>query len=63
MKVIYLTYDGLTDSLGQSQILPYLKGLSNLGNDITIISFEKQHLNKNLMNSCTNELNKYHILW
>lgn len=39
-RVIYLSYDGLTDPLGQSQILPYLKGLSD-GYDITIVSFEK----------------------
>lgn len=41
-NILYLTYDGLTDSLGQSQILPYLTGLSKLGYSFTIISFEKQ---------------------
>ncbi len=40
-SIIYLTYDGLTDPLGQSQILPYLSGLSRYGHSITIISFEK----------------------
>jgi len=25
-RVLYLSYDGLTDPLGQSQILPYVKG-------------------------------------
>lgn len=40
-SVLYLTYDGLTDPLGRSQILPYLCGLSAMGYDITIISFEK----------------------
>lgn len=39
--VLYLTYDGLTDPLGQSQIIPYLKGLSGLGHSITILSTEK----------------------
>lgn len=39
--ILYLTYDGLTDPLGQSQILPYLTGLSKYGHSITIISFEK----------------------
>jgi len=39
--ILYLTYDGLTDPLGQSQILPYLEGLSKLGHEITVISFEK----------------------
>lgn len=41
MRVLYLSYDGLTDPLGQSQILPYLKGLAKLGYDIDIITFEK----------------------
>lgn len=41
MRVLYLTYDGLTDPLGQSQVLPYLKSLAARGHDITIISCEK----------------------
>ena len=44
MRVLYLTYDGLTDPLGQSQILPYLLGLrKRLGErfEPAIISFEK----------------------
>ena len=40
-KVLYLSYDGLTDPLGQSQILPYLIGLTKAGYQFTIISFEK----------------------
>ena len=40
-KVLYITYDGLTDPLGQSQVLPYLMGLSSRGHRITILSCEK----------------------
>jgi glycosyltransferase involved in cell wall biosynthesis len=40
-NVLYLSYDGLTDPLGQSQILPYLAGLARLGHRISIISVEK----------------------
>ncbi|MDB4534294.1 glycosyltransferase, partial [Vicingaceae bacterium] len=40
-KVLYLSYDGLTDPLGQSQVLPYIIGLGEKGFDFTIISFEK----------------------
>ncbi len=39
--ILYITYDGLTDPLGKSQILPYLTGLSRLGHRITILSAEK----------------------
>ncbi len=41
-NILYLSYDGLTDPLGQSQILPYLVGLSKLGYSINVISFEKK---------------------
>jgi glycosyltransferase involved in cell wall biosynthesis len=41
-KVLFITYDGLTDPLGQSQVLPYLEGLAALGHSITILSFEKK---------------------
>jgi glycosyltransferase involved in cell wall biosynthesis len=41
-KVLYITYDGLTDALGQSQILSYLSRLSHQGNEFFILSFEKE---------------------
>ena len=41
VRALYLTYDGLTDPLGQSQILPYLEGLSRDGNRFVVLSFEK----------------------
>lgn len=40
-NVLYISYDGLTDPLGQSQILPYIVGLSKLGYLFTVISCEK----------------------
>lgn len=40
-QVLYLSYDGMTDPLGQSQVLPYLVGLSKQGYQFTLISFEK----------------------
>jgi glycosyltransferase involved in cell wall biosynthesis len=40
-EVLYLSYDGMTDPLGQSQVLPYLVGLSEKGYRITLVSFEK----------------------
>ncbi|MFN4812533.1 MAG: glycosyltransferase [Bacteroidia bacterium] len=41
-KVIYLSYDGMTDPLGQSQVLPYLIGLSERGYEIFLVSCEKK---------------------
>jgi len=41
MNVLYLSYDGLTDGLGRSQVLPYIFGLKQKGHSFTIVSFEK----------------------
>lgn len=41
-EVAFLSYDGMTDPLGQSQVLPYLCGLSKAGYAITLFSFEKE---------------------
>jgi glycosyltransferase involved in cell wall biosynthesis len=41
-RVLYLSYDGMTDPLGQSQVLPYLSALSSQGYSFTIVSFEKK---------------------
>jgi len=41
INILYISYDGMTDPLGQSQVIPYLQGLSNLGYAYTLISFEK----------------------
>ena len=42
MKVLYISYDGMTDALGRSQVIPYLVGLSSKGHTIHIISCEKK---------------------
>ena len=42
-KVLFITYDGLLDPLGRSQILPYIIGLSKKGLVFTVLSFEKKH--------------------
>lgn len=39
---LFVSFDGMTDPLGQSQVLPYLTGLSNLGFKIGIVSCEKK---------------------
>lgn len=40
-NVLYLSYDGMTDPLGQSQVLPYIIGLAKKGFHFHLISFEK----------------------
>jgi len=41
-EVLYLSYDGMTDPLGQSQVIPYLAGLSKSGFHFHLVSFEKK---------------------
>ncbi|MBL0274381.1 MAG: glycosyltransferase [Chitinophagaceae bacterium] len=43
-NILYISYDGMTDPLGQSQVLPYLEGLSQSGYRFTLLSFEKKEL-------------------
>jgi len=50
--ILYITYDGLTDFLGQSQVLPYIIGLEKEGYRFSILSFEKKEkyeTNKNVI--------------
>lgn len=39
--VLYITYDGLLDPLGASQILPYLRGIAAAQGGVVVLSFEK----------------------
>lgn len=40
-KILFISYDGMTDPLGQSQVIPYLAGLTRYGYQFTILSCEK----------------------
>lgn len=62
-KILYITYDGLTDPLGQSQILPYLCGLSRQGYCFTILSFEKKEAFKQNQAKIRAILNQFSITW
>ncbi len=41
INILYISYDGMTDPLGQSQVIPYLAGLAKEGYSFTILSCEK----------------------
>ena len=62
-NVLFLTYDGLTDMLGQSQILPYLEGLSKYEFNITIISFEKKKYFSLFSDEIQKRCNQHNIKW
>ena len=63
-KILYISYDGLLEPLGQSQVLEYQKKLSN-NNKIYIVSFEKKSLDTNntFHNSTLNIIRSSNINW
>jgi len=62
-KVLYITYDGLLDQLGQSQILPYLYKLSEKNHHMHIVSFEKSIHTKAEIESLKSDLKSKSINW
>lgn len=40
-RVLYISYNGMLEPLGQSQVMPYLRELSKLGVEFTLLSFER----------------------
>jgi len=63
MNILYITYDGLTDPLGQSQVIPYVKGLSNTGFTITILSYEKKDNYRKFKEEISKQLADNNIQW
>ena len=62
-NVLYISYDGLTDPLGQSQVIPYLTGLARLGHSITVLSCEKRHNFDQHEVRCARILEEHGIAW
>lgn len=62
-NVLYITYDGLSDPLGQAQILPYILGLEKKGIHFTVISFEKKAVLSHNKDSIISQLNNTNITW
>ena len=61
--VLFISYDGLTDPLGQSQVLPYLVGLSKSGYSISVISAEKKDKFEATNKIITEICQSAHINW
>jgi len=40
-QVLFISYNGMLEPLGQSQVIPYLKELSKLGAQFTLLSYER----------------------
>ena len=63
IKVLYLSYDGMTDPLGQSQVIAYLKRLSQRNIKIDIISFEKPEVYQQKKEVLEKEIATTSITW
>jgi glycosyltransferase involved in cell wall biosynthesis len=63
MRILYITYDGLTEFIGQSQILPYLLGSAGKGNELTVISFEKEDRRNRLGTAVSQLCDNAGIAW
>jgi glycosyltransferase involved in cell wall biosynthesis len=53
----------MSDPLGQSQVIPYLKGLSGMGHEIFLLSCEKRNIDAGDISKLQNELEKSGIHW
>jgi glycosyltransferase involved in cell wall biosynthesis len=62
-KILYVSFDGMTDALGQSQVIPYMIGLTKLGHKVTILSCEKANKLKEHGENIKNLLLKEGIDW
>ena len=40
-RILYISYDGMTDALGEGQVINYLIGLRAYNYEFDILSFEK----------------------
>lgn len=63
MRVLFITYDGLLDPLGGSQILPYLMDIAKHQASLHILSFEKSDKYTEGANALRNKLTENNISW
>lgn len=62
-KVLYFSYDGLLDPLGQSQIVPYISAISAAGHSLTVVSYEKIGRTKEQIKIMEMKLQKIGVNW
>lgn len=62
-SILFISYDGMTDPLGQSQVIPYLTGLSKFGYHFTILSCEKPARFQKNKNRVVAIMEPYSIKW
>lgn len=63
MKILYISYDGLLDPIGASQILPYIKNIASESAAFYVISFEKKDKYDLAGSILRQELENLNISW
>lgn len=62
-NILFISYDGMTDPLGQSQVIPYLQGLSKKGFQFYLLSCEKPEAFERNKEVVKKMLDGYAIEW
>jgi glycosyltransferase involved in cell wall biosynthesis len=62
-QILFISYDGMTDPLGQSQVIPYLAGLTKYGYEFTILSCDKPHLYRQNKAYVQEQIKPFPIRW
>jgi glycosyltransferase involved in cell wall biosynthesis len=62
-NILFISYDGMTDPLGQSQVIPYLQGLAAEGYKIFLLSCEKKIPYIESKNNISKILSTSNIFW
>jgi glycosyltransferase involved in cell wall biosynthesis len=62
-QVLFISYDGMTDPLGQSQVIPYLASLTPYGYHFTILSCDKPDKYEKLNGYVKSLIAPYPIDW
>lgn len=63
LDVLYISYDGMTDPLGQSQVLPYIIELSGKGYTFSLLSCEKKQRLSTQKTNIKHIVDAYNINW
>ena len=62
-NILYISYDGMTDPLGQSQVMPYVFGLRKKGYRFTLLSCEKPHRLKKHGKNIAEQFKEHDVEW
>ncbi|MFN2498988.1 MAG: glycosyltransferase [Pyrinomonadaceae bacterium] len=64
-RILYITFDGVLEPLGRSQVLSYMLGLTQRGFNFTLISLEREHdlTNKRAVQDFEIDLSSRSIRW